>query len=68
MPREIVSKDGDMLDGLCWKHYGSERHVPAVLEANPFLTRCPSVLEAGLTIVLPDIEQPEEEQPVRLWS
>ena len=57
-----------MLDGLCWKHYGSERHVPAVLEANPFLARCPSVLEAGLTIVLPDIEQPEEEQTVRLWS
>ena len=67
MPREIVSKDGDMLDGLCWKHYGSERHVPAEKQDH-FLARCPSVLEAGLTIVLPDIEQPEEEQPVRLWS
>ncbi|MBB4287833.1 tail protein X [Roseospira goensis] len=46
--------DGDMLDHLCWRHYGQEWDmVEAVLDANPGLAALGPVLPAGVTITLP---------------
>lgn len=68
MSRHIVTKDGDMLDALCWTHYGRADVIPHVLAANPNISQQPAVLPAGLTIFLPDLPAPAEEQIIRLWS
>ena len=68
MSREIVTKDGDMLDALCWRHYGREDVVPDVLEANPALAGKPPMLEAGLRVMLPNLPEPAEKREIRLWD
>ena len=40
----IRTTDGDVLDEVCWRHYGREEAVPAVLAANPGLTAAHAVL------------------------
>jgi phage tail protein X len=66
--RKIISKDGDMLDALCWRHYGRQDLVPAVLEANPHLAGLSPVLTAGVVIVLPDLSEPSTTPSIRIWS
>ena len=68
MSKKIISKDGDMLDALCWHHYGRQDVVPAVLEANPHLAGLPPVLTAGVIIVLPDLPEPGTLPVIRIWS
>ncbi|ACS80172.1 tail protein X [Maridesulfovibrio salexigens] len=63
-----TTKDGDMLDHICWKHYGTESAVPEVLEANPGLVDLGAVLEAGVEIILPEIATPEPDQGTSLWD
>lgn len=64
-----VTRDGDMLDWICWRHYGrSAAAVEAVLEANPGLADLGPVYAAGLTITLPDPPPAAEVETVRLWS
>lgn len=63
------TKDGDMLDRLCWKHYGRSRGVvEAVLEANPGLAGIGPVLPAGIEIALPDLPAPTKAAAIRLWD
>jgi len=57
-----------MLDEICWRHYGSEQQMMAVLEANPGLVERGEVYPAGLNITLPEITEPPAVQPVSLWS
>ena len=58
--------DGDRLDLICWKHYGSldGRVVETVLDANPGLAMS-SLLTAGQEVKLPIIEPKPREQS--LW-
>ena len=60
--------DGDMLDAICRAHYGTERHVPAVLAANPGLAALGPVYAAGVQITLPVVAAPVEAGQVRLWG
>ena len=61
--------DGDTLDGICWRHYGREDALPAVLAANPGLADHPPVLSAGIVVVLPELDPPSPRPPaVRLWG
>lgn len=64
------TKDGDMLDYICWKHYGQQSGaVEAVLVANPGLADRGPVLPANVVILLPELPKPVVEvQPIRLWS
>lgn len=64
------TRDGDMLDYICWKHYGQQSGaVEAVLVANPGLADLGPVYPAGVEILLPDLPKPVAEvQPIRLWS
>jgi len=64
------TSDGDMLDWICWRHYGrSAGTVEAVLEANPKLADLGPVYEAGLLITLPDLPEGVDAEPlVRLWD
>ncbi len=60
---KIITVDGDRLDLICWKKYGSTsgRVVERVLETNPEIART-EIFEAGRTIFLPEIDiRPREE-------
>lgn len=61
------TRDGDVLDEICWRFYGRADVVPQVLEANPGLADRGTLFEAGVRIALPDI-QPPARQPVNLWD
>lgn len=63
-----TTKDGDMLDRICWKHYGTESTVTEVLETNPGLADLGAVLEAGVEIILPKIATPEPDQGISIWD
>ena len=64
-----VTKDGDVLDAICWKYYGSTSGtVEKVLEANRQLAELGSIFTAGVKIILPDLTQEEETESVKLWS
>lgn len=64
-----VTKDGDVLDAICWKYYGSTvGTVEKVLEANRHLAELGNIFSAGVKIVLPDLTSEEESESVKLWS
>ena len=63
---KIIASDGDRLDLICWKHYGtlSGRVVEQVLNANPGMAMT-HLLRAGQEVNLPIVEiRPRE---VSLW-
>ncbi len=63
------TKDGDVLDTICWKYYGSTTGVvEKVLEANRHLAELGAIFSAGVKIVLPDLTPEEETESVKLWS
>lgn len=63
------TKQGDMLDWVCWHQYGrTEGVVEKVLEANPELAETLPYLPENVFILLPDIEGPTREEVVRIWS
>ena len=69
MSQRYSTKEGDVLDRVCWKHYGAQAGaVEAVLEANTNLAEHGEVLPAGLEIILPDLVLPETEKLIRLWD
>ncbi|WP_028588363.1 tail protein X [Desulfocurvus vexinensis] len=64
-----VTKDGDMLDWICWRHYGDRPGaVEAVLDANPGLADAGPTLPVGMVLTLPELGTSEAAQPVRLWD
>lgn len=61
------TKDGDILDAICWKYYGQQvGTVEAVLEANPRLADADAELPAGILISLPELSLSESEV-ITLW-
>lgn len=64
-----ITKDGDVLDAICFKYYGSTTGVvEKVLEANRHLAELDAIFSANVKIVLPDLTQEEETESVKLWS
>ncbi len=64
-----ITKDGDVLDAICWKYYGKNSGVlEKVLEANRHLAEPDAIFNAGVKIVLPDLAQEAEAESVKLWS
>lgn len=62
------TKDGDVLDAICRKHYGTETVFLQVLNANPGLSELGVKFSAGIQIILPDIEIPKKEPEASLWD
>lgn len=63
------AKENDMLDYICWKHYGfTSGAVEIVLEENPRLAEYGSFLPAGLKIELPIIEKPLQKSTLKIWG
>ncbi len=61
------AKDGDVLDAICWKHYGPRPGtVETVLDANPGLADRGPLLAAGVVVHLPEPLRPV--RTVRLWD
>ena len=63
------TKDGDMLDWICFQYYSQESGaVEAVLEANPGLAKLGPVFPAGTIIELPTLPNTSQKGTVRLWN
>lgn len=57
---KIAALQGDTLDALCWRHYGSTAGtVEAVLEANPDLAELGVVLPMGTVVNMPKFDSIE---------
>ncbi len=64
---EYKTADGDMLDAICFAHYGNETpFVEKVLDANRELAALGSVYPAGVVITLPDL--PAEKAKINVVS
>lgn len=66
-----TSTDGDMVDEIAWKYYGTTANgqAEAVLFANPGLADYGPILPAGVTITLPDVTTAAQtSQGVKLWD
>ena len=67
--RVYQTKDGDVLDAICWHTYGTTLGtVEVVLQANRQIADSDAVFNAGITITLPDITVPKEENIITLWQ
>ncbi|NCA70898.1 MAG: phage tail protein [Sphingobacteriia bacterium] len=66
-----TTQDGDMLDDICWRHYGRQSGaVEAVLDANQGLAARGAIYPAGQSVPLVQIglsKLPVRDW-VRLWS
>jgi phage tail protein X len=62
-----TTKDGDVFDWICWKHYGTTAVLEQVLAANPNVTDYE--LPAGIEIKLPYISSiSSKRNEVKLWD
>jgi phage tail protein X len=67
---DIITKDGDMADRLCFNWYGTHDGgvLEAMLEANPILARYGLLLPAGLALTMPRRPASPLTLPVSLWD
>ena len=70
MAQTYLTRDGDTVDLIAWRYYGRQdgQVVEQVLDANRGLADHGPVLPPGLSVLLPDIPEPEQVQGVRLWD
>jgi phage tail protein X len=62
-----TTKENDVLDWICWKHYGTTAVLEQVLAANPNLTD--EKLPAGVVVKLPYIASISNKRgEIRLWN
>jgi phage tail protein X len=61
-----VTKENDVLDWICRKHYGTTAVLEQVLAANPNLTD--EKLTAGVVVKLPYITSIKSKKEIRLWN
>ncbi|WP_019221584.1 tail protein X [Bartonella senegalensis] len=66
-----VTKEGDMVDAICWKYYAKRQQalaVERVYAANFGLADYGPILKAGITILLPTLPYPKATPVIRLWG
>jgi len=69
MTAEYRTRQGDLIDRICWHHYGRQSGaVEAVLGANPGLAALGPALPAGQVIVLPDLPAAQTDAVVNIWD
>lgn len=71
MAMTYQTRDGDMVDLICFDQYGAEaldQSVVAVLEANRGLADYGPQLPAGLTLILPDWQVEARDTGEQLWD
>lgn len=69
MAQRYITRQFDEVDAICHRYYGrTQGTVEAVLAANQNLAELMPILPEGLTIVLPDLQQPETTTTLRIWD
>ena len=70
MSQNYLTRDGDVLDQICFEYYGNTiGMVEAVLAANPHLADLGPIYQVGTTITLPDLADPPKTATViKLWN
>ncbi|WP_455480076.1 tail protein X [Bartonella sp. B23] len=71
MSHLYITKDGDMVDAICWKYYPKGQQalaVERVYAANAGLADYGTMLPAGITIVLPSLLYPKATPVIRIWG
>jgi phage tail protein X len=70
MPKTHAIKHGEMIDLVCYRHYGRTRDVTElVLAANPGLSELGPLPPIGTLVHLPDINsKPQLPALVNLWD
>ena len=70
MALEYSTSEGDVVDYVVWKHYGTtdRQVVEQVLDANLGLSDLGPVLPAGVIIILPDIDTTQKARGIKLWD
>ena len=63
----VISQKGDMVDQICWQHYGHTDAVDLVLEHNGGLAAAGPLLPDGVRIELPPAPAHNIEV-VQLWD
>ncbi|WP_264328509.1 tail protein X [Wolbachia endosymbiont (group A) of Andrena hattorfiana] len=64
-----VSKENEMLDLICWKHYGfTDGVVELALAENLGLAEYGSFLPAGLKIKLSAIQKTVQKSKLKVWE
>ncbi|MBD1581295.1 phage tail protein [Pseudoalteromonas sp. JBTF-M23] len=65
-----ITRDGDCLDNICWRHYGrSSDMVEMVLEANHGLAELGAIYKENIEIFLPEvIEKPIAQNVINIWD
>ena len=62
-----ITKEGDVLDWIVWRHYGTISVLEKVMQANPKITD--ERLAAGIEIKLPYIETAKKNKgEIKLWN
>ena len=62
-----VTKEGDVLGWIVWRHYGTISVLEKVMEANPKITD--ERLTAGIEVKLPYIETAKKNKgEIKLWN
>ena len=56
MAQSYRTSEGDRIDLIVLKHYHDRAMLGVVIAANPHLAKIPLSLEAGVEIVLPDMQ------------
>ncbi|HCJ98937.1 MAG TPA: phage tail protein [Serratia grimesii] len=65
---KVRAMQGDTLDLLCQRHYGTTQGVTeAVLAANPGIAG-QIFLTAGQVVELPEIDRSTQQKAVQLWT
>lgn len=71
MQTTYKTRDGDMLDDICWRHYGADNckaGLEAAMMSNPGLAELGPVLPAGVSIILPEVVQSIAPSAWQLWD
>lgn len=59
----------DEVDAICWRFYGrTQQTIEAVMARNPGLADLMPILPEGIIIELPDLQQPETTETLRVWD
>lgn len=67
---EYITKPNDVLDAVCYAHYGVEGNTETVLVTNPGIADYGTHLPAGVVIRLPNLQAATAPvaQVVSLWD
>jgi len=65
----IISRAGDTVDAICYRHYGKTASVTeAVYASNAGLAEKGLILPPGISISLPEVQAETTQKSVNLWD